>query len=273
MPDERVVQADRQRLLQVFLNLVSNAVKYNREGGQVTVACRKPSGSPATADDWLRVEIQDTGRGIDPQSIERLFQPFIRLETHRGEIEGTGLGLSLSKALVSAMQGRIGVDSTPGIGSTFWIELPVTSAPAAHGAAHDDPVRDAGKFNTRPPKLLYIEDNLSNLRLLECILARHGGVQLTSAMYGRLGLDLAREQRPDLILLDVHLPDLPGWEVLAALRADPATRDIPVVVISADATSRQVQRLTQAGAAAYLTKPIDVPKLMRVLDEHLLSIK
>ena len=110
---------------------------------------------------------------------------------------------------------------------------------------------------------------LSNLRLIECLLARHSGVQLTSAMYGRLGMELAREHRPDLILLDVHLPDLPGWEVLTALQADPVTRDIPVVIISADATSRHRQRLTKAGASAYLTKPIDVPELMRVLDEHL----
>ncbi len=136
-------------------------------------------------------------------------------------------------------------------------------------AVHDSATVSTGENDAKHQKLLYIEDNLSNLRLLECILARRTSIRLTSAMYGQLGLKLAREGRPNLILLDVHLPDLPGWEVLAALQDDPATRDIPVVVISADATSRQMQRLIETGAVAYLTKPIDVPKLLRVLDEHL----
>ncbi len=273
------VQADRQRLLQVMLNLLSNAVKYNREGGSVTVCCRQVVASestfertekaPASQEPWLRIEVQDTGYGLNSQALAQLFQPFIRLEAHRHGIEGTGLGLALSKALVTAMQGRIGVDSSPGNGSTFWVELPIAHAPRALEVAGEDAGVEFNGIGAHRSTLLYIEDNLSNLRLVECILARRPGIQLLSAMYGRLGLELARESRPDLILLDVHLPDLPGWEVLAALQAEAATRDIPVVVISADATSRQVQRLTTAGATAYLTKPIDVPKLMRVLDEHL----
>lgn len=278
---DRFVRADRQRLLQVFLNLVSNAVKYNREGGRVTVSCREVSPHllaagvehvGADADVWCRVEVQDTGWGLDSQAVEQLFRPFIRLDAHRSEIEGTGLGLSLSKALISAMQGHIGVESTPDVGSTFWIELPAADAPRVAAATETVLAAGTEEGDPKPQKVLYIEDNLSNLRLLECILARRPGIQLASAMYGRLGLEIARERRPDLILLDVHLPDVPGWEVLAALQEDPATRDIPVVVISADATSRQVQRLTQVGAAAYLTKPIDVPKLMRTLDEQLGSV-
>ncbi|MBE7159193.1 MAG: response regulator, partial [Rhodospirillales bacterium] len=269
------VRADRQRLLQVFLNLVSNAAKYNREGGQINIFYREVDSRPMlmTADPgqagtvrWLRVEVRDTGWGLDSQAIKQLFQPFIRLKTHDSQIEGTGLGLSLSKALIGAMQGHIGVESTPGVGSTFWVELPMTAAPSILPADSND-LAASTEEGIKPQRLLYIEDNLSNLALIECILARRGGIQLTSAMYGRLGLEIAREQRPDLILLDVHLPDLPGWEVLAALQADPATHDIPVVVISADATSRQMQRLTEAGAAVYMTKPIDVSKLMRVLDE------
>ena len=275
---DRFVWADRQRLLQVLLNLASNAVKYNRQGGRVTVSCREVASrlvaagtqhADAGAAVWFRVEVQDTGWGLDSQAIEQLFQPFTRLEAHRSDIEGTGLGLSLSKALISAMQGRIGVESTPNVGSTFWIELPTADAPRVATATSDVLAAGAMEGDAKPQQVLYIEDNLSNLRLLECILARRPGIQLASAMYGHLGLEIARKRRPDLILLDVHLPDLPGWEVLAALQADPVTRDIPVVAISADATSRQVQRLTKAGAAAYLTKPIDVPKLMRTLDEQL----
>lgn len=265
--DHLFVLADRQRLKQVLLNLLSNGVKYNREGGSLTLSCSQSSESR------VRIVVSDTGLGMAHDKLARLFTPFDRLGAEQTGIEGSGLGLALSQSLVQAMGGTIHVASKVGQGSSFFVEL----------AQVENPEEQIQPLQAEPPTLvdsdnhsvavtstvLYIEDNLSNFRLIERVLALRQGIRLLPAMQGRLGIDLARQQQPDLILLDLHLPDLKGDEVLVQLKGHPKTQAIPVVVISADATPRQVQRLLHAGAAAYLTKPIDVGQLMQLFNRML----
>ena len=257
------VLADRQRLKQVLLNLLSNGVKYTSRRGSVTVSFHD-AGNGST-----RIQVRDTGAGIPVEKLARLFTPFDRLGAEQSTVEGTGLGLALCQRLVQAMQGSIGVNSTLGSGSTFWLELPQAKSPLQTLAAQKSSpvVEQSGDEESR--RLLYIEDNFSNVTLVEQMLAERPTFELMTAMQGRVGLELARNHAPDLILLDLHLPDMPGWQVLAQLKSDHATRDIPVVVISADATAPQIQRLLSAGARAYLTKPLDVPEFFRVIDETL----
>ncbi len=264
------VQADRQRLRQVLLNLLSNAVKYNREEGRVTISCREMPGMDGDGPPRLRLEVADTGRGMTREQIGRLFMPFERLGAERTTVEGTGLGLALSKGLVEAMAGEIGAESVPGEGSTFWLELPLARDPmeALGGGGPAGSDATAGREGYAGT-VLYVEDNLSNLQLIEMLLDGWPELQLLSAQQGMMGLEIARARQPDLILLDLHLPDLPGWDVLQALQEDPATRSIPVVVISADATPGRIERLRAAGAREYLTKPIDVPALLGVMRQYL----
>ena len=254
------VLADRQRLKQVLLNLLTNAVKYTAVGGQVSVSLQQSNLAKT------RLVVTDTGAGIAMEKLARLFTPFDRLGVEPSGVEGTGLGLALCQRLMHAMGGDIGVDSTVGKGSAFWIELPATDSPLKalpnnHAATLEEASGGDGG------KILYIEDNLSNLTLVEQMLAEQPQLQLLTAMQGGLGLDLARQHLPDLILLDLHLPDLRGHEVLERLRNDAVTRDIPVVIISADATARQINQLKAAGARSYLTKPLDISEFFRVIDE------
>jgi signal transduction histidine kinase/ActR/RegA family two-component response regulator len=261
------VFADRHRLQQVLLNLLSNAVKYNRRGGSVAVSCER-EGTVR-----LRIKVTDTGNGIPESQLERLFTPFERLGAERSDIEGTGIGLSLSRQLAEAMGGTLGVSSRLGEGSTFWIELPLVEAPVDRYErlnGHDDPpASSAVSPSRRAHSVLYIEDNLANVTLVQRIVAQRDGLSVISAMQGRLGLELAQDHLPILILLDLHLPDIGGEEVLEQLRRDPLTARIPVVVVSADATPGQIQRLLSAGALAYLTKPFDVNELLRLIDNCL----
>ncbi len=250
--------ADSRRLKQVMINLVVNAIKYNRTGGSVRVQVG------AGEEGRVRIMVSDTGRGIDPESLARLFTPFERLEAAASGIDGVGLGLALSRNLIEAMNGSIAVSSEVGVGSTFAVEL------ARGDEVAFDEHADAPAMVTREydgdRRVLYIEDTLANVRLIEAILAVRPSITLLPAMQGRVGLDLAREHLPDLVLLDVHLPDIDGQEVLARLRADAATREIPVVILSADATDAQSERLLAEGARAYLTKPIDVGCLLETVD-------
>ncbi len=257
------VLADRQRLKQVLLNLLSNGVKYNREGGEVAVSWEKaPNGR-------LRIKVADTGAGIPNDVMERLFAPFDRLGAETTGVQGTGLGLALSKGLVEAMGGTIEAQSEVGSGSVFTIELRLAEAPVERYERELDAGNDhqAGAAGTRT--VLYLEDNLSNLTLIERILEARPQVRLLSAMQGRIGLELAREHHPDLILLDLHLPDISGEEALRRLRDHPLTRRIPVVMVSADATGGQIKKLLAAGARDYLTKPLDVKRFLDVVDEIL----
>jgi PAS domain S-box-containing protein len=263
------VQADRQRITQVLLNLVSNAIKYNRPDGGVRFLCRVEAG--AAGQPHVSIGVWDNGRGIAPDRMGELFTPFARLGAEGSGIEGTGLGLSLSKRFVEAMGGSLRVESTPNVGSTFWIELPLAASPkqsAQQGAPGSDTL--AREFSLQgPATVLYVEDNLANLDLIESIFASFPGVRLIPALQGQLGLELAREHRPDLILLDLHLPDIPGEVVLQTLRGDPRTGAIPVVIISADATPSRIGKLRAAGARQYLTKPLNVRQFLETVEQIL----
>jgi signal transduction histidine kinase/DNA-binding NarL/FixJ family response regulator len=267
------VRADRQRLLQVMLNLVSNAIKYNRRGGNVVI------GAARTDAGLVRIEIADTGIGIAPDLIDQLFTPFERLDAASRGIEGTGLGLAVARGLVESMGGSLGLSSKPEVGTTVWLELPVSSVeeialrPTLSSGGKNGAATVADGFSStedlselevdRPlTSVLYVEDNPSNVRLVEQIFALTSELSLSVAREGAAGLAMARELRPDLILLDLHLPDMSGEQVLSALLADPDTARTPVIIVSADASPVQAKRLQAAGAVGYLTKPFDVDQLL-----------
>ena len=254
--------ADRQRLNQILFNLLSNAVKYNRERGTVRVF------SPAAPPGRVAIVVADTGAGIPPDKLRLLFTPFERLGAEQSKVEGTGLGLALAKGLAQAMTGSLTVESVIDQGSAFRVELPATESPASHPpASRRQPAADNGGVGT----ILYIEDNLSNVSLMQRLIKRRPGVELLHAVDGRSGVALVRERRPDLVFLDLHLPDAPGEEVLRQIWEDPDTRDTPVAVLSADATPAQRRRLIASGAMTYLTKPFDIAEVLHVIDRTLAS--
>ena len=261
------VRADRTRLKQVLLNLLSNAVKYNRRRGTVNIVCViEATATPPT----VQVRITDSGQGLTPEEQARLFVPFERLHADERQIEGTGIGLVLSRKLLDVMGGEIGVESAPGSGSTFWIRLPVATGeehkavPPPAAAA-----RPADGDRGRRHDVLCIEDNPANLRLIESIFMHRPSIRLLTALAPGLGLELARTHRPALILLDINLPEMDGYAVMQCLREHEATRAIPVVAISANAMPRDLERGKAAGFAAYVTKPIDMPRLLELVDDLL----
>jgi PAS domain S-box-containing protein len=258
------VVADRQRLSQILLNLLSNAVKYNRPEGRVTV------GFDEIPPDRYRITVTDTGAGIPEAKLQVLFRPFERLGAEQTAVEGTGLGLALSRTLAEAMGGALGVDSSVDRGSTFWVELAVASsnessaeslAPAAEAPAAPRAALPGTGI------LLYIEDNVANVHLMERVLRQRPGVQLVHAPTGESGIAAAASSRPDLVFLDLHLPDMSGDEVLRRLWEDPATRQIPLVMLTADATPGLARRLKSAGAVECLTKPLEIRRVLDVIDE------
>ncbi len=268
--DKHIVVADRIRLKQILINLVGNAIKYNRENGTVTIKTAVQSVGEKE-NRRIRVSVTDTGPGIRQADAEKLFQPFERIGADKTAIEGTGLGLMLVKKLTEAMGGKVGINSEVGAGSTFWIELPLYLG--------SGPVSETGKLQNHPQleplrlksTILYVEDNLPNIELVEHILTNHcPGVQLVTTTRGLQTLALTKEHKPALILLDLDLPDIQGFEVLNQLQADPATQHVPVVVVSADAMPFQVEKLLKAGAKDYVTKPLDVPRFMKIIDQYLL---
>ena len=270
---ELFVLADQRRLNQVLLNLLSNAVKYNRTGGTVMLHSARSENEGK-----LRIAVIDSGKGIAPENIARLWTPFDRLGAENGDIEGSGLGLALTKRLVEAMNGTIEVQSVVDEGSTFVVELSLASDEDSaearkylQGVTRDRKQSvDMGEVGETQSVVLYIEDDLSNFSLVQNILRHRPEIKLLAARRGSLGLELATKHRPDLILLDINLPDMNGEDVLRSLRADADTRDIPVIVVSADATLRQIERMRAVGADEYLTKPLDVKQFLSAL-EALLS--
>ncbi len=264
------VRADRTRLKQVLLNLLSNAVKYNRVQGTVGVVCMAEGQA-------IRICVSDSGAGLTPQRQGRLFVPFERLDADQHQIEGTGIGLALSKRLVELMGGTIGVESKPGVGSTFWVRLQLADGPSREAATATAPAAApaiAAAPSAAPAvrhrfDVLCIEDNPANLRLIERIFAHRPDIRLLSAIAPGLGLELARTHRPALILLDINLPDMDGYAVMQCLREDAATRGIPVLAISANAMPRDIERGKAAGFVDYLTKPIEVSRLLAVVDRLL----
>jgi PAS domain S-box-containing protein len=259
-----MVEADAQRLSQVLLNIVSNAIKYNRDKGTVDVSATR-------AGDRVTVRVSDTGMGIEESMLPRVFEPFDRLGAERLNISGTGLGLALSKRLVESMQGRISLTSEPGVGTTFVVEIPAAEQ-ALVEPVDEAPsgTRSAGAAAAAATAtVLYIEDNLANVELVQGMLGQRPEIQILTAMQGQLGLDMARQARPDLILLDLHLPDLTGEHVLQALKADPETRAIPVIMLTADALPEQRRAFLEAGAVEYLTKPVRLATLLDAIDTHI----
>lgn len=258
---DRYMLADRQRVKQVLLNLLVNAVKYNRSNGSVVVSCDQGGGNR------VRIQVTDTGVGIPAERMDQLFTPFERLGAEGTGEEGTGIGLALSRTLAEAMGGTLDVSSALGRGSTFTVDLPQVEGPTDRHERLSPSVVGQERLTPARHAVLHVEDNLANLRLVEKVLAQRAGIEVIPAMFGRLGLELAREHRPVIVLLDLHLPDMSGEDVLKRLRDDPDTASIPVVIVSADATPGQVRRLLNCGAAGYLTKPIDVRELLRLVDE------
>jgi signal transduction histidine kinase/ActR/RegA family two-component response regulator len=266
--DDIRVGADYVRLKQVLLNLLSNAIKYNRKGGSVSISAGRRDGR-------VHIAVSDTGTGIPDDRIGELFQPFSRLGVQSADVEGTGIGLTLSKRLVESMDGTIGVDSEAGRGSTFWIELPLAEPAAAapgsaDNAAEEPAVATDGDHGDGPTRtVLYVEDNPANLMLMEELLRRMPAIRLLTANDAENGLKLAQETPPDLVILDINLPGIDGYEALKRLRSDPRTAATPVIAVSANAMPHDVERGIAAGFSEYHTKPIRFDAFLRSVARQL----
>jgi signal transduction histidine kinase/CheY-like chemotaxis protein len=261
------VQADRVRLKQVFLNLLSNAVKYNREGGNIRL------GVQASSSERLRVAISDDGDGIAAERIDELFQPFSRLDAARGDIEGTGIGLTIVRRLVELMGGVVGVDSRAGIGSTFWVELPsATPSRVEFATQSGEPLRLSDASMPRRC-VLCIDDEPANLRLIAEMLGLRRHIELITADTAKRGIELAVAHRPDLILLDLNMPVTDGYQVLQALMVKPHLKSIPIIAVSANAMPRDIERGRAAGFSEYLSKPLHPSAFLLTIDRYLTRIE
>lgn len=265
-PDcEYFVKADRTRLKQVLINLLTNAVKYNRADGTVVVTCTaQPTGR-------VRIDVKDSGAGLSREQVSQLFQPFNRLGQEMGGPEGTGIGLVTAKRLIGLMRGTIGVESTVGEGSVFWVEMDLTDE-RQHVIESDDPVTTDPmdlRQKQRLRTVLYVEDNPANLMLVQDLIARRPDIRLLSAIDGEQGVEIARATLPDMILMDINLPGISGIQAMRILREDVATSHIPVVALSGNAIPRDIKKSLEAGFFRYLTKPINVNDFMKTLDTTL----
>lgn len=257
------INADRTRVKQVLINLFSNAIKYNREHGSVEVDCK-------ASKDRIRISIKDSGWGLPPEKLAQLFQPFNRLGQETGNVEGTGIGLVVTKQLVELMGGTIGVESTVGVGSEFWIELVRDKSPQL-SARNTNAVELAPQVqeNAAVRTLLCVEDNPYNLMLVDQIIQDHPHLRLLGACDGTIGIALARTSFPDVILMDINLPGMSGIDALKILREDPATAHIPVIAYSANAMPSDIEKALEAGFFRYITKPIKIQEFINTLDDAL----
>ena len=263
---DMMVRADYTRTKQALINLMSNAIKYNFEGGRVVVRAERVPGG------LIHINVTDTGAGIPADKQAELFKPFSRLGAEVTEIEGTGIGLALTKKLVEMMDGRVGVASEIGVGSTFWFELPAVGGKAVAAIPAGDIV--AGRAAALPDvrgTLLYVEDNPANLKLMEMIVARIPNLTMLSAHNAELGLAIAADRKPDVVIMDINLPGMDGYAALKHLKAGAETQGIPVLALSANATRHDIEKGEKAGFFRYLTKPVDVEKLLKAVNEAMES--
>lgn len=257
------VEADQRRLMQVVLNLMSNAIKYNKQGGKIQVECTE-GGSGR-----VRLSVIDTGIGINSEDQLDLFQPFSRLSNADDGIEGTGIGLSITRRLVEQMGGEIGFQSEPGLGSTFWVEFLKSDSVDARTTNNDEASHDAGPEQTNDTRIIYIEDNIANIKLVEKIIARRPRAQLVTEQDPAAGVRLVNSTLPNLVLVDINMPGMSGFDVLRKLRENPDTRQIPVIAVSAKAMSEEIQNATDAGFDGYVCKPIDIGLFNQTIDSVL----
>jgi CheY-like chemotaxis protein/anti-sigma regulatory factor (Ser/Thr protein kinase) len=257
--DAGLVRADPTRLRQVLLNLLTNAIKFNRTGGTVHIRL-------IAAGQWLRLEVADQGEGINAEQLPRLFQAFERLDMD-GAVEGTGIGLALSRSLVKLMHGTIDVRSTPGEGSVFWLELPRSDALVPQPPRPAQPVPPPGRAGRHD--VLYIEDNEVNQVLMQGMLAHRPAIKLRLAALPEEGVAMALAQPPDLVLLDIQLPGVDGYEVLRRLRRHATLAQKPVIAVSANAMPSDLAQAHEAGFNGYLTKPLDMQLLLATVDAAL----
>jgi signal transduction histidine kinase/ActR/RegA family two-component response regulator len=253
------VMADRTRLKQVLLNLLSNGVKYNRTGGTVTLTCAQEH------EGRLVIAVSDTGAGLTQDEQGMLFTPFTRIRA-RADVEGTGMGLAITRRLIELMGGTIGVESVPGSGSRFFFELGIGEKPLSSWGDETDPSLIIARTDANVATLLHVEDNPANRALVARILERRPHISIIAADTAEKGLELARTRDPDLIVLDINLPGMDGYEALALLHSYPDTRNIPVIALTANAMPSDVKRGLEAGFLQYLTKPIDVKEFLRTID-------
>jgi PAS domain S-box-containing protein len=259
------VRADRTRLKQIVINLLSNAIKYNKEHGSVVVECI------AASPDVVRISVRDTGAGLKPEKVAQLFQPFNRLGQEAGSVAGTGIGLVVTKKLAQLIEGSLGVESTFGKGSVFWVDLPASQPPdlSVDRAEPDVAILSQGPTDIGQRTLLYIEDNPANMVLVEEIVSRLPNVRLLTAVNGTIGISIAHDFHPDVILMDINLPGISGIDAMKMLLVDPVTAHIPVVALSANAMQRDIEKGLKAGFFRYITKPIRINEFTEALNEAL----